>query len=93
MVAEDVGTRVLCPIDEFRGRLDELLARVEAGGTIAVTSEDRVLAVLSPGAKPEFYTKESWTGLADFLEEKATWSPTHVTREEILAWRHEGHRW
>ncbi len=93
MVVEDVSTRVLCPIDEFRRRIDELLALVEAGRTVAVTSGDRVLAVFSQGAKQEFYTKESWTGLADFLEVKATWSPMNVTREEILAWRHEGHRW
>lgn len=93
MVAEEIGNRVLCPIDEFRGRIDELLACVESGETVAVTYEDRVLAVLAEGAGPGFYTKASWNRLADFLEVKATWAPTNVTREEILAWRHEGHKW
>ncbi|MCY3734701.1 MAG: hypothetical protein OXG42_10510 [Chloroflexi bacterium] len=93
MVAEDVGNRVRCPIDEFRGRLDELLARVESGETVAVTYEDRVLAVLAGGAEPGFYTKASWSGLADFLEVKATWPRTNVTREDIQQWRHEGHEW
>lgn len=93
MVAEDIGNRVLCPIGDFRGRLDELLARVESGETVAVTHEDRVLAVLASGAVPGFYTKASWNRLADFLEVKATWQPTNVTLEEILEWRHEGHKW
>lgn len=92
MVTEEIGKRVMCPIEEFRDRIDELLALVEAGETVAVTSGDRVLANLKSGAPASFYTRESWADVADFLEEAATWPPTGVTREELLAWRHEGHK-
>lgn len=93
MVAEDVGKRLFVSETEAQRRFDELMARVEHGETIAIMREGRVVAELSPGSEPEFDREQAQESVARFLEERSKWPATNVTREEILAWRHEGHRW
>lgn len=93
MVAEDVSKRSFISESEAQPRFDELMARVKRGETISITQDGRVVAELSPGSQRRFEERGRSKALSEFLEEKATWPPMNVTREEILAWRHEGHRW
>ena len=93
MVTEETVTLTLVDIAELRDRFDEVFARVRKGETVAIVSEGRTLKRLSSDSGESLQYLEASRAWVDFLEDKATWPPTKVTREEILAWRHEGHRW
>ena len=93
MVAEEVGKRVFVSESEVPECFSDLMARVAEGETVAITRNGKVVAELSPEPEPEFDRERAEAAVARFLEERAKWPPTNVTREEILAWRHEGHRW
>ncbi len=92
MVAEQVGKRVFSTLDEVKDRFDEVIARVENGESFAIMREGRVVAELSPESKPPFEREAAEQTQADFRKERATWPKVNITRAEILAWRHEGHR-
>ena len=74
---------------EAKSRLAELLRRVEGGATIAITRHGRVVAHLTPAAATG---SERELAVQRFLEARAAWRPTGMSREEILSARHEGHR-
>ena len=74
---------------EAKTNLAELLRRVEGGATIAITRYGRVVAHLAPAA-PKGSEREH--AVQRFLEARATWKPTGMSREEILSARHQGHR-
>lgn len=87
---------------EVRARLDELLSTVENGETVSITRNGKNIAHLVPAVEdqnPEQSTFDEQTrakrraAIERFLEMRATWKPTGTTIEEILAWRHEGHRY
>ena len=87
---------------EAETRLSELLRTVENGETVAITRNGKEVAHLVPPVEdqnveqPPFDEQtraERRTAIQRFLDKKATWEPTGITREEILAWRHEGHRY
>ena len=87
---------------EARVRLAELLRTVERGETVVITRNGKKVAHLVPAVEDQgaqqspFDEKtraERGAAIDRFLKQKATWEPTGTTREEILAWRHEGHRY
>ncbi len=75
---------------EAKARLAELLRTVEAGETVVITRHGKKIAHLVPAADQERAQRRA--AVQRFLEKRATWKPTGTTVEEILAWRHEGHR-
>ena len=92
MVGEQIGKQSFLKISEAKERFDEIVARVENGETIRILREGRVVAELSPGTERPFDRENAEEVVADFRKERATWAKVKVTRDEILAWRHEGHR-
>ena len=74
---------------EAKSHLAELLRRVESGATIAITRHGRVVAHLTPAAAT---SPERELAVRQFLEARAAWRPTGMSREEIQSARHQGHR-
>ena len=74
---------------EAKAHLAELLRRVEGGATIAIKRHGRVVAQLTPA---DAKGSERDAAVRRFLEARATWKPTGMSREEIQSARHEGHR-
>lgn len=74
---------------EAKTHLTELLRRVESGATIAIVRHGRVVAHLTP-AYHEGSEREQ--AVRRFLEARANWKPTGMSREEIQSARHQGHR-
>ncbi|RUV94094.1 MULTISPECIES: type II toxin-antitoxin system prevent-host-death family antitoxin [unclassified Mesorhizobium] len=74
-------------VAEAKTHLSELLAKVEAGEEVIISRGNDPIAKLSRIRKD--------TDLAALIEEvraaRARAKP--VTTEEILAWKHEGHRY
>lgn len=93
MVIEPTGARSIWTITEAKEHFEEVLGLVAEGKTAAIVEDGRVLAELKPPTSEEQTAEERKAAVAKFLEERAKWKPTGITREEILASRHEGHRW
>ena len=71
-------------------------ARWKRGETVLLTRDGRVVAQISPPSEDQRELTEPYIEAQRFLEkvvELRNGEPTGVTREEVLAWRHEGHRW
>ena len=78
---------------EAKARFAEVLRNVEDGETIAITRHGKTIAHLVPACEPEAVTQaERSAGVDRFLELRASWPPTGMTREEILDLLHEGDR-
>ena len=75
---------------EAKARFSELLRNVEHGETIAITRHGKTVAHLIPARDQEQAERDA--AVDRFLKRRASWRPTGMTREEILAARHEGHR-
>ncbi len=78
-------------------RFAEILRTVvEEGETVVITRDGKQIARLEPpdnnmrnaNRTPE----ERRAAVERFKEKRAKWGKTGITLEEILAWRHEGHR-
>ena len=93
MVSEHSEAQSVWSVPEAKERFEEILLLVREGKTAAIVDNGRVVAEMNPPTSEEHTTDERSAAVAKFLEERAKWRPTGVTREEILAWRHEGHRW
>ena len=93
MVADHRRRRLFVHEEEVSERIAELIDRTERGQTIAIMREGQVVSELVPGTEPKHDPEKAKAAVERFLEERAQWAPTGITREEILAWRHEGHRW
>ena len=79
-------------IAEAQSRLAELIRDVERGESVAITCDGRTVAHIVPAP----YERDAVSrneALERFLRVSAEWRPANVAREEILAWRHEGHKW
>ena len=75
---------------QAKTHLAELLREVEHGETIAITRHGRTVAHLVPAhAQDRASRKEA---VEQFRQRRAGWRRVNVSIEEILAWRHEGHR-
>ena len=75
---------------EAKARFAELLRTVENGETIAITRHGKTIAHVVPA--PDQEQAERDAAVDRLLELRRRWAPTGMTEEEILAARHEGHR-
>ena len=76
---------------EAKARLAELLRAVEAGETVAITRRGKPVAHLVPAPDRERDRRKE--AVARFRERRRRWRRIDVSTDEILAARHEGHRW
>ena len=74
---------------EAKTHLPRLLDEVERGETIVITRHGRAIARLVP--EKQLWQKEIDEAIDDIKELGKTTGT--VTVEEILAWRHAGHRY
>lgn len=75
-------------IGEAKTRLSELVAKVEAGEKVLIARDNRPVARLAPLEERE----RGEAAIAAAMELRDSGDILPVTAEEILAWRHEGHR-
>ena len=78
------------PTTEAKSRFAELLRVVEYGESIAITRHGRTVAHLIPAVDLERASQEE--AVERFRAWRRQRPRTGMTREEILAARHEGHR-
>ena len=76
---------------EAKARLAELLRAVETGETVAITRRGRPVAHLVPAPDRERARRKE--AVARFRARRRRWRRIGVSTGEILAARHEGHRW
>ena len=76
---------------EAKARLAELLRAVEGGETIAITRHNKAIGHLVPAQAQEHLARAA--AVARYRRQRAGWKRIDMTTEEILAARHEGHRW
>ena len=76
---------------EAKARLAELLRAVEAGETVAITRRGKPVAHLVPAPDRERDRRKK--AVARFRERRRRWRRIDVSTDEILAARHERHRW
>jgi prevent-host-death family protein len=74
-------------VGEAKTHLSELLAKVEAGEEVVIARGNAPIAKLSRIRKD----KDVSAVIEEIRAARARAKP--VTTEEILAWRHEGHRY
>lgn len=76
---------------EAKARLAELLRAVEYGEAVAITRHGRPVAHLVPAPDQERARRKE--AVARFRARRRGWRRIDMSTEEILAARHEGHRW
>ena len=74
---------------DAKARLSQLLDEVERGETIIITRHGRAIARIIPEADRR--RREIDNALADIRELRK--HTGEVSLEELLAWRHEGHKY
>jgi len=74
---------------DAKARLSQLLDEVERGETIVITRHGRAIARIIPEADSR--RREIENALADIRELRKRTG--EVSLEELLAWRHEGHKY
>ena len=75
---------------EAEERFADFLREVEQGETLAITRDGACVAFLVPAH--DLKQAERDMAVHRLLEIRRQWAPTGMTLEEILAARHEGHR-
>ncbi len=75
---------------EAKSKLAELLRTVERGESIAITRHGQTVAHLVPAQDNEVARRRA--AVARFRERRRKWRKIDMSTEEILAARHEGHR-
>ena len=76
---------------EAKSHLAQLLSAVERGETIAITRHGKPIAHLVPAEKQDRATRRA--AVERFKAWRATWKGIDMSIEELLAARHEGHRY
>jgi prevent-host-death family protein len=76
-------------IGEAKTRLSELVAKVEAGEEVVIARDNEPVAKLT-ALDDE---KRRRAAIEAMLRERDDGTRKNVSLEEILAWRHEGHRY
>ena len=76
---------------EAKTHLAQLLSAVERGETIAITRHGKPVAHLVPAENQDRAARK--TAVKRFKAWRATWKGIDMSIEEILAARHEGHRY
>ena len=74
-------------IGEAKTRLSELVAKVEAGEEVVIARDNRPVARLAPLAEQA----RARAIVEETLAARDANPNRRASREEILAWRHEGH--
>ena len=75
---------------EAKANLAKFLRTVETGESIAITRHGRTVAHLVPAHDQECARRRK--AVERFLERRRGWRKTKMSTQEILAARHEGHR-
>ena len=75
---------------EAKTNLAQLLRDVERGEAIAITRHGKAIAHLVPAQERDRADRAA--AVDRFRQRRAGWAPTGMSRDEILAARHEGHR-
>ncbi|MDE2667197.1 MAG: type II toxin-antitoxin system prevent-host-death family antitoxin [Acidobacteriota bacterium] len=75
---------------EAKANLAKFLRTVETGESIAITRHGRTVAHLVPAQDQECARRRE--AVERFLERRRGWRKTKMSTQEILAARHEGHR-
>ena len=79
---------------EAKAHLAQLLTDVERGETVSITRHGKVIARLVPEEDAEeTKARKRREAVQNFREERKKWPKIQATVEEILAWRHEGHKY
>lgn len=79
------------PFTEAKAKLSALIDAVESGETIDISRHGKTVARLVP---PEASDRErARRAVGQLRALRKTLPKTGITLEEILAWRHEGHRY
>jgi prevent-host-death family protein len=78
------------PATDAKAHLAELLRAVERGESFSITRHGKAIALLVPAAIEEERARRA--ALARFRERRRGWARVAASPEEIVAWRHEGHR-
>ena len=76
--------------NETKAKLAELLRTVERGESIAITRHGQTVAHLVPAQDNEIARRRA--AVERFRERRRKWRKIDMSREEVLAARHEGHR-
>lgn len=76
---------------EAKARLAELLRAVEGGETVAITRHNKAIVHLVPAQAQDHAARAA--AVERFRRQRAGWQRVEMSTEEILAARHEGHRW
>ena len=78
---------IIVNIGEAKTRLSELVAKVEAGEDVVIARDNRPVARLAPLAEQA----RARATVEETLAARDANPNRRASREEILAWRHEGH--
>ena len=76
---------------ELKAKLSEILGDVERGETIHITRHGKAIARIVPEEHPS--PEKVRSAIERMRKLRETAPKTGITLEEILAWRHEGHRY
>lgn len=75
---------------DAKARFAELLRKVEAGESVAITRHGQTVAHLVPSEDAERAARKA--AMERFREARKTWAKTGVTLEEAMSWRRDGLR-
>ena len=75
---------------EAKARLAELLRTVERGESIVINRHGKPVAHLVPVQDKDRALRRE--AMNRFMQARSRWEPSGMSREEILAARHEGRR-
>ncbi len=78
-------------VTEAKANFSQLLDAVEQGETVVITRHGKKIARIIPDEDAELAERKA--AVERLKELRKSWEPTGMTREEILAARHEGHRY
>ena len=79
------------PATEAKAHLAQLLSVVERGQSIAITRHGKPIAHLVPAAAQGRDSRRA--AVERFLTQRSAWKGAGMSIEEILAARHDGHRY
>ena len=84
------GSMRVAPSTEAKARLEELLRNVEFGETIAITRHGKTIAHLIPAEEQDRLQRKN--AVEEFRRRRSEGEKIEATLEEMLEWRHDGHR-
>lgn len=76
---------------ELKARLSEILSDVERGESIGITRHGKTIARIAP--EGEVARADVHRSIEELRKLRASLPRTGITLDEILEWRHEGHRY